>query len=62
MALQRWPAFDGLQRSFRRTFQLLSWALARSPGPRSLAWARLACFWDFGLFLPLTLLANSRRV
>jgi hypothetical protein len=28
--------------------QLLSWALARSPGDRSLAWARLASFWDPG--------------
>jgi hypothetical protein len=61
MALHRWPALDGLQRSFRRIFQLFSWAFARSPGPRSLAWERLARFWDSGLFLPLTLLAYSRR-
>jgi hypothetical protein len=53
MALQRWPALLGLQRSLRRIFQLFSWAFARSPGPRSLAWERLACFWDSGLFLPL---------
>lgn len=53
MALHRWPALYGLQRSFRRIFQLFSWALARSPGPRSLAWARLACFCDSGLFLPV---------
>ena len=33
--------------------QDLSWALARSPGPRSRAWARLASFWEAGLFLPL---------
>jgi hypothetical protein len=31
----------------------LSWALARSPGPRSVAWARLAAFWEAGLFLPV---------
>lgn len=33
--------------------QLLSWAWARSPGLRSLAWARLAAFCDSGLFFPL---------
>jgi hypothetical protein len=33
--------------------QVLSWALARSPGLRSLAWARLAVFCDSGLFFPL---------
>jgi hypothetical protein len=32
---------------------VLSWALARSPGPRRLAWARLAAFCDSGLFRPL---------
>lgn len=53
MALHRWPALDGLHRSFRRIFQLFSRAFARSPGPRSLAWARLALFWDSGLSLPL---------
>lgn len=53
MALHWWPALPGLQRSFRRIFQLFSWALARSPGPRSLAWERLACFCDAGLSLPL---------
>src|SRR6185437_7477091 len=35
-----------------KNFQLLSWAFARSPGARSRAWARLASFWDSGLFLP----------
>ena len=30
--------------------QVLSWALARSPGLRSLAWARLAAFCAGGLF------------
>jgi hypothetical protein len=33
--------------------QFLSWAFARSPGERSWAWARLACFWESGLFFPL---------
>ena len=32
--------------------QFLSWAFARSPGALSFAWARLACFWDSGLFFP----------
>ena len=32
--------------------QVLSWALARSPGDRSWAWARLASFWEAGLFRP----------
>jgi hypothetical protein len=41
------------QRSLRRMRQVLSWALARWPGPRSLAWARLAAFCEGGLFLPL---------
>jgi hypothetical protein len=53
MALTSFPAFQGQQRSSRRIFQILSWAFARSPGARSSAWARLASFWDCGLFLPL---------
>ena len=32
--------------------QDFSWALARSPGARSRAWARLASFWNAGLFRP----------
>jgi hypothetical protein len=36
----------------RRMCQVLSWALARSPGARSLAWARLAAFCEAGLFRP----------
>ena len=31
---------------------VLGWAFARSPDARSFAWARLACFWDSGLFFP----------
>ncbi len=53
MALAICPARQGQQRSLRRMCQFLSWALARSPGERSRAWARLACFWDSGLFRPL---------
>src|SRR5438034_4575973 len=53
MALASCPARQGQQRSFRRIFQVLSWAFARSPGARSFACARLASFWDCGLFLPL---------
>jgi hypothetical protein len=34
MALARWPACQGQQRSLRRMCQVLSWALARSPGAR----------------------------
>ena len=30
----------------------MSWALARSPGDRSWAWARLASFCEAGLFRP----------
>ena len=52
MALASCPAFQGQQRSLRRMRQVLSWALARSPGLRSLAWARLAAFCDSGLFFP----------
>jgi len=33
--------------------QVVSWALARSPGPCSPAWARLKSFWEAGLFQPL---------
>jgi hypothetical protein len=47
------PGFPGQQRSLRRMRQVLSWALKRSSGPRSLAWARLAAFCEAGLFLPL---------
>ena len=39
MALASWPARQGQQRSLRRMPQVLSWALARSPGARSFAWA-----------------------
>ncbi len=53
MALTRWPALDGLYRNRYRMRQLLSWAFARSPGPRSRAWERLARFCIPGLFLPL---------
>jgi Reverse transcriptase (RNA-dependent DNA polymerase) len=53
MALASCPAFHGQQRSLRRMRQVLSWALARSPGPRSLAWARLAAFCEAGLPRPL---------
>ena len=42
MALASCPAHQGQQRSFRKMLQDLSWALARSPGARSRAWARLA--------------------
>jgi len=52
MALAIWPARQGQQRSLRRIPQLLSWALARSPGARSFAWAELAAFWEAGLFRP----------
>jgi hypothetical protein len=52
MALASCPARQGQQRSFRRMRQVLSWAIARSPGARSFAWARLASFCDSALFLP----------
>jgi hypothetical protein len=52
MALAMCPAFQGQQRSLRRMCQVLSWALARSPGDRSWAWARLAAFWEAGLPRP----------
>jgi hypothetical protein len=52
MALASCTARQGQQRSLRRMRQVLSWAFARSPGARSLAWARLACFWDSGSFRP----------
>jgi hypothetical protein len=42
MALARRPSRCGLHRSLRSTRQVLSWALARSPGPRRRAWVRLA--------------------
>jgi hypothetical protein len=44
MALASRPARQGQQRSLRKMRQVLSWALARSPGLRSVAWARLAAF------------------
>jgi hypothetical protein len=53
MAFAIFSAFQGQQRSLRRIFQVLSWAFARSPGARSFACARLASFWDGGLFSPL---------
>jgi hypothetical protein len=53
MALASCPARYGQQRSLRRILQVLSWAFARSPGARSFAWARLAAFWDSGLFFPM---------
>ncbi len=39
----------GLVRTLCRMRQYLSWAWARSPGPRRRAWARLASFLGFGL-------------
>ncbi len=52
MALAISPARQGQQRSRRRMAQVLSWALARSPGARSLAWAEFAAFWEGGLPRP----------
>jgi hypothetical protein len=52
MALAKCPARWGQQRSFRRMRHVFSDALARSPGPRSLAWDRLASFCEAGLFFP----------
>lgn len=40
MALTRWPALRGQQLSLRRMRQDLSWAFARSPGPRRRACER----------------------
>jgi hypothetical protein len=48
MALASFPARQGQQRSLRKMGQDLRWALARSPGARSCAWARLAAFWEAG--------------
>jgi hypothetical protein len=42
MAFAICPARQGQQRSLRRMCQVLSWAVARSPGARSLAWAEAA--------------------
>jgi hypothetical protein len=53
IALAICPARQGQQRSLPMIFQVLSWAFALSSGARSFAWARLAGFWDSGLFLPL---------
>jgi hypothetical protein len=61
MALAMRPACQGQQRSLRRMCQVLSWALARSPGPRSAAWARLAAFCDSGLPRPRYGLRRARR-
>ena len=47
------PGLPGQQRSLRRIFHDLSWAFALSPGAWSFACARLASFWDLGLFFPL---------
>ncbi|SRR6266496_1563750 len=52
MALASCPARQGQQRSLRRMCQVFSWALARPPGDRSCACARLASFWEAGLFRP----------
>jgi hypothetical protein len=52
MALAICPAFQGQQRSLRRMCQVLSWAFARSPGARSLAWAEFAAFCEAGLPRP----------
>jgi hypothetical protein len=52
MALASCPARQGQQRSLRKMRQALSWALARSPGPRNWAWARLAPFCEVGSFRP----------
>jgi hypothetical protein len=52
MALASYPARQGQQQSLRKMRQDLSWALARSPGTRSRACARLASFCDAGLFRP----------
>lgn len=53
MALASRPMRRGLRRTLCRTRQYLSWALARSPGPRSRACALLASFCDCGLRRPL---------
>jgi hypothetical protein len=52
MALASCPARQGQQRSLRKMRRDLSWALARSPGARSRALARLASFCEAGLFRP----------
>jgi hypothetical protein len=49
MALPSCPARQGQQRSLRRMRRVLSWALARSPGDRGWAYARLASFCEAGL-------------
>ena len=45
MALISMVVWCGQARILRRIFQLLSWSFARSPGPRSRAWAELTAFW-----------------
>ena len=52
MALAKNPARCGQQWSFRRMRHVFGDAVARSPGPRSLAWDRLASFCPAGLFFP----------
>src|ERR1043165_2922897 len=42
----------GAELLLRRKCQVLSWALARSAGERSRAWARLAALCEGGLFRP----------
>jgi hypothetical protein len=52
MALASCRACQGQQRSLRRMCQVLSWALARSPGDRSWAWARFGGFLGGACFVP----------
>jgi hypothetical protein len=52
MALASCPAFQWQQRSLRRMRQVLTGAFGAFTGLRSLAWARLAAFWEAGLFRP----------
>jgi hypothetical protein len=42
----------GAAAQFAQDVPGLSWALARSPGARSRAWALFASFWEAGLFRP----------
>jgi hypothetical protein len=53
MALGIWPVRQGAAAEFAQDVPgFESWALARSPGARSLAWAELAAFWEAGLPRP----------
>ena len=61
MALAKCPARQGQQRSLRKMRQDLSWALTRSPGPPSRAWARLASFWEVACSVPGTGPGGGRR-